>query len=54
VETGGSRGLKTRETNLIYMWDVAWTEELWLGRCEREKLTLSRSKCQVHLSHRFT
>lgn len=43
VETGGGRGLKTRETNMIYMWAVAWNEELRLGGCEREKLTLSSS-----------
>lgn len=54
METGGGRGLKTRETNLIYMWAVAWTKELRLGGCEREKLTLSSSVRRVHLSHRFT
>lgn len=52
--TGGERGLKTRETNLIYMWAVPWTGEMWLGGCDREKLTLSSSVCPVHLSHPFT
>lgn len=54
VETAGGRGLKTRETNLIYMCAVVWKEELWLGGCEREKLTLSSSILQAHLSLCFT
>lgn len=54
VETGGGRGLKTRETNLIYMCAVAWKEELRLGGCKREKLALSSSILQAHLSLCFT
>lgn len=54
VETAGGRGLKTRKTNLIYMCAVAWKEELWLGGCEREKLTLHSSILQAHLSLCFT
>lgn len=44
----GERGLRSRETNLIYMWTVAQTERLQLGRREREKLTLTRSIYTLH------